>query len=66
MGNYILGFDVHKKYTQAAVMDEKGKIIERRKIIHNPEMLRDYLSQFPEQTPVGFETVGNWYWVAEP
>lgn len=65
MSNYILGFDVHKKYTQAAVMDEKGKIIDRRKIIHNPEILREYLSQFPEQTPVGFETVGNWYWVAE-
>lgn len=65
MGNYNLGLDVHKKFTQATVMNDEGKIIERRKIIHNLEILKDFLSQFPAQTPVGFETVGNWYWVAE-
>lgn len=64
MGDYILGFDVHKRYTQATAL-RNGKVIERRRIEHSPEILKEYLSQFPQATPVGFETVGNWYWVAE-
>lgn len=64
MGDYILGFDVHKRYTQATVM-KNGSVIERRRIEHSPEILKEFLGRFPQATPVGFETVGNWYWVAE-
>lgn len=65
MTNYKLGCDVHKRYSQIAVMDEEGRVRQCQKIVHSPEILREYLGQFPAGTPVGFETVGNWYWVAE-
>lgn len=65
MTNYKLGCDVHKRYSQIAVLDEAGRVCRREKLVHNPEILRDYLSQFPAGTPVAFETVGNWYWIAE-
>jgi transposase len=65
MADYKLGCDVHKRYSQIAVLNAEGKLCQREKIAHSPEILREYLSQFPAGTPVAFETVGNWYWVAE-
>ena len=65
MTNYKLGCDVHKRYSQIAVLDESGRVCQREKLVHSPEILREYLSQFPAGTPVAFETVGNWYWIAE-
>lgn len=65
MTNYKLGCDVHKRYSQISVMDEAGKVCQREKLVHSPEILQEYLSQFPRGTPVAFETVGNWYWIAE-
>lgn len=65
MTDYKLGCDVHKKYSQIAVLDETGRVCQRDKLVHSPEILQEYLSQFPAGTPVAFETVGNWYWIAE-
>lgn len=65
MSDYKLGMDVHKRYSQIAVLDADGKVCRREKLVHSPEILQAYLSQFPEGTPVAFETVGNWYWIAE-
>jgi transposase len=65
MTDYKLGLDVHKRYSQVAVLDEKGSVYKREKLMHSPEILKEYLSQFPPGTPVAFETVGNWYWIAE-
>lgn len=65
MTDYKLGMDVHKRYSQIAVLDAEGKVRRREKLVHSPEILQGYLSQFPAGTPVAFETVGNWYWIAE-
>jgi transposase len=65
MTDYKLGLDVHKRYSQVAVLDAQGKMCRREKLIHSPELLQEYLDQFPPGTPVAFETVGNWYWIAE-
>lgn len=65
MTDYKLGFDVHKKYSQIAVLNSAGQLTQRERLIHSPEIVREYLSQYPAGTPVAFETVGNWYWIAE-
>jgi transposase len=65
MTNYKLGCDVHKRYSQIAVLDEAARVCQQEKLMHSPEILQEYLSQFPAGTPVAFETVGNWYWIAE-
>jgi len=65
MTDYKLGFDVHKRYSQIAVLNAEGQVCERTRLVHSPESVRAYLMQFPAGTPVAFETVGNWYWIAE-
>ena len=65
MADYKLGFDVHKRYTQIAVLDEKGKVRQNEKVLHSPERITNYLREFPAGTPVAFETTGNWYWIAD-
>ncbi len=65
MTDYKLGFDVHKRYSQIAVLNAEGQVCQRKKLVHSPEILKEYLGQFPAGTPVAFETVGNWYWIAE-
>lgn len=65
MTDYKLGMDVHKRYSQIAVLDGTGQVCRREKLVHSPEILQEYLSQFSAGTPVAFETVGNWYWIAE-
>src|SRR5574338_1511177 len=65
MADYKLGFDVHKRYTQIAVLDEKGQVCQNEKLMHTPGHIEEYLRQFPAGTPVAFETVGNWYWIAD-
>jgi transposase len=65
MTDYKLGLDVHKRYSQVAVLDQSGKVCKHEKLVHSPEILERYLSQFPPGTEVAFETVGNWYWIAE-
>jgi transposase len=65
MTNYKLGCDVHKRYSQIAVLDEVGQVCQQDRLNHSPEILQEYFGQFPEGTPVAFETVGNWYWIAE-
>ena len=64
MTDYKLGCDVHKRYSQIAVLNAEGKVCQRDKLVHSPEILKEYLGQFPAGTPVAFETVGNWYWIA--
>jgi transposase len=65
MTDYKLGFDVHKRYSQIAVLNAEGQVCERKRLVHSPESVREYLMQYPAGTPVAFETVGNWYWIAE-
>ena len=65
MTDYKLGCDVHKKYSQIAVLNAEGQVCQQTKLVHSPEKLKAYLDQFPAGTPVAFETVGNWYWIAE-
>lgn len=65
MTDYKLGLDVHKRYSQVAVLDVQGQVCRQEKLIHSPQILEEYLDQFAPGTPVAFETVGNWYWIAE-
>ena len=60
---YYIGCDAHKHYSMFAVLDDEGQLHQQIRINHAPKAIKDYLSQFPEGTPVALETVGNWYWI---
>ena len=63
MSHYRIGCDAHKRYSILAVLDDRAKLKEEQRVNHTPGAIRDYLSAFPEGTPVALESVGNWYWI---
>jgi transposase len=62
---YYIGCDAHKHYSLFAVLDDEGQLHQQIRVNHAPSVIKDYLSQFPEGTPVAIETVGNWYWIVD-
>lgn len=60
-----IGCDAHKRYSQFEAQDGGGKVVDRTKVMHDRGAILEYLSRFPEGTPVALETVGNWYWIAD-
>jgi transposase len=48
-----------------AILDDEGHLHQRVRINHTPGAIKNYLSQFPEGTPVALESVGNWYWIVD-
>jgi transposase len=65
MGNYTIGCDAHKRYSQFTVLDSQARVQERKRVEHTPGAIREYLRQYPEGTPVAVECVGNWYWIVD-
>lgn len=65
MENYTVGCDAHKRYSQFSVLDRKTGETERKRVEHSPGAIKEYLSQYPEGTPVAVECVGNWYWIVD-
>jgi len=63
--DYKLGCDAHKHFSLFSVRGPHGQIVDRVRIDHDPGAIQSFLSQFPEDTPVALETVGNWYWIVD-
>lgn len=59
--DYKLGCDAHKHFSLFSVRGPHGQIVDRVRIDHYAGAIQSFLSQFPEDTPVALETVGNWY-----
>jgi transposase len=63
--HYKVGCDAHKHYSLFAVLDHRGRPVERTRVNHEPGAIRAFLCRFPPGTPVALETVGNWYWIVD-
>ena len=63
--NPIIGCDAHKRYSLFAVLDTLTLSLERTRVNHQPRAIYEFLSSFPEGTPVALETVGNYYWIVD-
>jgi transposase len=57
--------DAHKHYSQLEVQDANGQVLNRARLDHRPGVIASFFSRFPSGTPVAFESVGNWYWIAD-
>lgn len=65
MQHYI-GIDFHMQHSSVAVMDERGSIIDERKLYHtNMQELKNYFSSFNSDTHVVVEATRNWYWLID-
>jgi transposase len=60
-----IGCDAHKRYSQFEVQDQQGQIRAQTRVNHERGAIQEYLSRFPQGTPVALECVGNWYWIAD-
>ncbi|MDD3642096.1 MAG: IS110 family transposase [Candidatus Krumholzibacteria bacterium] len=61
-----VGLDMHKKFSEVAVVKSDGRIIDRRRLIHaDKKGIHDYFSDLPGPVTVTMESTRNWYWLYE-
>jgi hypothetical protein len=46
-------------------MDTRTLSVDQTRVNHQPGAILEFLSGFPEGTPVALETVGNYYWIVD-
>jgi hypothetical protein len=63
--NPIIGCDAYNRYSVFAVFDTSTLSVEQVRVNHQPGAIKEFLSDFPEGTPVALETVGNYYWIVD-
>ena len=61
-----VGLDMHKKFSEVAVMSSNGRIKDRRRLLHaDKQGIHDYFSQLPGPVTVTMESTRTWYWLYE-
>lgn len=58
-----LGFDHHKRATQAVAMDEQGSVLRERRVENSEEALKAFLSGLPKPWRGVVEAGPNWGWI---
>ena len=63
---FYVGMDIHKRFSQVAVVDEYGKVLDQGRLSHTPpEELMNYFKQFSKDTQVIMEPTCGWGWVSD-
>ena len=63
---FYVGMDIHKNYSSVAVIDERGDLVDRRRVSHRyREELTGYFNQFSSKTQVVMEATCGWGWLSE-
>jgi hypothetical protein len=64
MSVYV-GIDVHRKRSQAAVVDENGTVELNKNVVNGSEPMLWLIGDLPPGTPVAFEAAFGWGWLVE-
>lgn len=60
---WYVGVDQHKRFSQVAVMDDRGKVVDERKLYHDdPGKLRSYFRRWGNGIAI-LEATRNWDWL---
>jgi hypothetical protein len=59
----FVGLDVHKKYTEVAVLDEDGAVRKQERIQNKPELIEEFSNNFSADMVT--ESSSTWYWLYE-
>lgn len=63
---HYVGMDIHKRFSQVAVLDESGEVLDQRRLSHTPcEELIKYFNEFPKDTQVIMEPTCGWNWLSD-
>jgi transposase len=55
-----IGTDFHKRTSTYQVRDERGKQLQRKKLENRPELITEFLEQFPGPKRLAMEATRNW------
>src|SRR5882724_2622940 len=58
-----IGFDHHKKWTQAAAVDDQGKIIREMRVLNDNSSLKGFLKGLPQPLKGVVEAGPTWGWI---
>jgi len=61
---YEIGLNLHKNYSQVAVVSSKGTTCKQVKIPNNHQMLDIFSCSIDKPFRVSFEAMRNYYWLA--
>jgi transposase len=61
----FIGIDLHKAYSQVAVIDSLGKVIEERRLSNNLETITGFFSGLKGRAKGVVEASGSWYWFVD-
>ena len=59
------GIDLGKRKVDITVMDETGKVLKRASLDADILTIVAWLSQFPKDLRIVFETCGTYYWLSD-
>lgn len=62
---YHVGIDLHKRFSQVAVLNEKGEVLDNRRVDNDPSLLLQHFSPFPKETPVTLEATIGYEWMSD-
>jgi len=62
---YHVGLDLHRRFSQVAVLDETGNVISNTQVRNNSEEIREYFKTLPKGTPVAVEATTGWEWLRD-
>jgi transposase len=60
----FVGLDVHKKYTEVAIVDEEGVVSKQERIENEPARIEEFSNRLNNATMV-MESSSSWYWLYE-
>lgn len=59
---FYTGIDYHRSFSYVTTMNEKGKILNQKKLPSNGKIV-DFLKKFGEEMEVALEASPSWYWL---
>ena len=61
---FYTGIDYHRSFSYVTTMNEKGKILNQKKLPSNGKIV-DFLKKFGEKMEVAHKASPSWYWLYE-
>jgi transposase len=63
---YFIGLDVHRKFSQACVLDQMGHTVCQSKLYHeDTPRFAEFFAGFPAATALAMEATMGWMWIAD-
>jgi len=58
----FVGLDIHKNYSEFAIMDNDGRLIEHGGVENSLEDMSRFSNSLPPSTNIAMESSSTWYW----